>query len=117
MSGAGIHPYHQQWPRWQPLLLPRPSSLPRLTFLLTTSSFSTSCNAQLYGRCNFTAVVIGPHLYILNGSLFDSRSFPIDRSSSSSAVFWFDFTTDLSFGLPPHRVQPRREQDELGGEV
>ncbi|KAL6217496.1 PREDICTED: F-box/kelch-repeat protein OR23 [Fragaria vesca subsp. vesca] len=51
------------------------------------------CNAQLYGRCNFTAVAIGPHLYVLGGSLFDARSFPIDRPSPSSAVFRFDFTT------------------------
>ncbi|KAM5579630.1 hypothetical protein ABKV19_009426 [Rosa sericea] len=47
------------------------------------------CNPHVYGLCNFTSVAIGPHF---GGSLFDTCSFPIDRSTPSSAVFRFDFT-------------------------
>ncbi|KAL1312103.1 hypothetical protein HN51_038726 [Arachis hypogaea] len=45
------------------------------------------CNPQVYGLCNFAAVPLGHHLYVLGGSLFDTRSFPIDRPSPSSATF------------------------------
>ncbi|XP_038888357.1 F-box/kelch-repeat protein OR23 isoform X2 [Benincasa hispida] len=49
------------------------------------------CNPHVYGLCNFTPISLGPHLYVIGGSLFDTRSFPIDRPSSSSSAFRFDF--------------------------
>ncbi|XP_062080588.1 F-box/kelch-repeat protein OR23 [Humulus lupulus] len=51
------------------------------------------CNPHVYGLCNFTSVAIGPYLYVLGGSVFDTRSFPLDRPSPSSAAFRFDFYT------------------------
>ncbi|PON62581.1 BTB-kelch protein [Parasponia andersonii] len=51
------------------------------------------CNPNLYGLCNFTSIAVGPYLYVLGGSLFDARSFPLDRPSPSSAAFRFDFYT------------------------
>uniref|UniRef100_A0A0A0LB80 F-box/kelch-repeat protein OR23 n=1 Tax=Cucumis sativus TaxID=3659 RepID=A0A0A0LB80_CUCSA len=49
------------------------------------------CNPHVYGLCNFTPISLGPHLYVIGGSLFDTRSFPIGRPSSSSSAFRFDF--------------------------
>ncbi|KAJ8749452.1 hypothetical protein K2173_025647 [Erythroxylum novogranatense] len=49
------------------------------------------CNPHVYGLCNFTAIALGAHLYVLGGSLFDTRSFPMDRPSPSSSAFRFDF--------------------------
>uniref|UniRef100_A0A2P2N3Z7 Uncharacterized protein MANES_05G087000 n=1 Tax=Rhizophora mucronata TaxID=61149 RepID=A0A2P2N3Z7_RHIMU len=51
------------------------------------------CNPHVYGLCNFTSVSLGPHLYVLGGSLFDTRSFPMDRPSPSSSAFRFNFVT------------------------
>ncbi|KAM6592256.1 hypothetical protein CsatA_014861 [Cannabis sativa] len=51
------------------------------------------CNPHVYGLCNFTSVAIGPFLYVIGGSVFDTRSFPLDRPSPSSAAFRFDFCT------------------------
>uniref|UniRef100_A0A803PGR2 F-box/kelch-repeat protein OR23 n=1 Tax=Cannabis sativa TaxID=3483 RepID=A0A803PGR2_CANSA len=45
------------------------------------------CNPHVYGLCNFTSVAIGPFLYVIGGSVFDTRSFPLDRPSPSSAAF------------------------------
>ncbi|KAL6271487.1 hypothetical protein ACE6H2_028398 [Prunus campanulata] len=59
------------------------------------------CNPHVYGLCNFTSLSIGPHLYVIGGSLFDTRSFPIDRPSPSSAVFRFDFNTSSWDFLAP----------------
>ncbi|KAL8138995.1 hypothetical protein V2J09_004996 [Rumex salicifolius] len=47
-------------------------------------------NPHVYGLCNFTSISVGRHVYVIGGSLFDTRSFPIDRPSPSSAVFRFD---------------------------
>ncbi|KAK7284092.1 hypothetical protein RJT34_18831 [Clitoria ternatea] len=49
------------------------------------------CNPNLYGLCNFAAVPLGLSLFVLGGSLFDARSFPIDRPSPSNSTFRFDF--------------------------
>ncbi|KAI9071948.1 hypothetical protein K1719_046093 [Acacia pycnantha] len=49
------------------------------------------CNPHVYGLCNFTSISIGPHLYVLGGSLFDTRSFPMDRPSPTSSTFRFNF--------------------------
>ncbi|CDP03718.1 unnamed protein product [Coffea canephora] len=49
------------------------------------------CNPHAYGLCNFTSISVGPHLYVIGGSLFDTRSFPLDRPCSSSSTFRFNF--------------------------
>lgn len=51
------------------------------------------CNPHEYGLCNFTSISLGANLYVLGGSLIDTRSFPLDRPSPSSAVFRFNFLT------------------------
>ncbi|KAM0993085.1 hypothetical protein TB2_008621 [Malus domestica] len=59
------------------------------------------CNPHVYDLCNFTSLSIGPHLYVIGDSLFDTRSFPIDRPSSSFTVFRFDFSTSSWDFLAP----------------
>uniref|UniRef100_A0A0C9RXX0 TSA: Wollemia nobilis Ref_Wollemi_Transcript_4951_1735 transcribed RNA sequence n=1 Tax=Wollemia nobilis TaxID=56998 RepID=A0A0C9RXX0_9CONI len=48
------------------------------------------CDPYRYGLTNFVCVGVGTNLYVLGGSLFDARSFPIDRPLSSGAVFRYD---------------------------
>ncbi|KAL3028988.1 hypothetical protein AAZX31_03G142200 [Glycine max] len=64
------------------------------------------CSPHVYGLCNFAAVSVGPHLYVLGGSLFDTRSFPIDRPSPSSATFRFNFH-DFSWEPRAPMLSPR----------
>ncbi|CAJ1902047.1 unnamed protein product [Sphenostylis stenocarpa] len=64
------------------------------------------CNPHVYGLCNFAAVPLGPHLYVLGGSLFDTRSFPIDRPSPSSATFRFNLH-DFSWEPRAPMLTPR----------
>ncbi|CAL1383202.1 unnamed protein product [Linum trigynum] len=64
------------------------------------------CNPYVYGLCNFTSVSLGPHLYVLGGSLFDTRSFPMDRPSPSSATFRFNLVTSTWDQLSP-MLSPR----------
>ncbi|XP_076926464.1 F-box/kelch-repeat protein OR23-like [Bidens hawaiensis] len=64
------------------------------------------CNPHVYGLCNFASLSHGSHLYILGGSLFDTRSFPLDRPSPSSSAFRFDFLTNTWDSLPP-MISPR----------
>ncbi|GMH00189.1 hypothetical protein Nepgr_002028 [Nepenthes gracilis] len=52
---------------------------------------------HVYALCNFASLSVGWHLYVLGGSLFDTRSFPMDRPSPSSVAFRFD----LLFRLEP----------------
>jgi hypothetical protein len=64
------------------------------------------CNPHVYGLCNFTSVSMGPNLYVLGGSLFDTRSYPIDRPSPTSSVFRFNFVDFLWEKLCP-MISPR----------
>ncbi|KAF8392247.1 hypothetical protein HHK36_022589 [Tetracentron sinense] len=64
------------------------------------------CNPHVYGLSNFISTSIGPHLYVLGGSLFDTRSFPIDRPCPSSAIFRFDVSTS-SWDLLSPMLSPR----------
>ncbi|KAI3460944.1 hypothetical protein Pfo_017607 [Paulownia fortunei] len=64
------------------------------------------CNPHVYGLSNFISVSVGPHLYVLGGSLFDTRSFPLDRPSPSSSAFRFDFATFSWDSLSP-MITPR----------
>ncbi|KAI3732626.1 hypothetical protein L1987_63833 [Smallanthus sonchifolius] len=58
------------------------------------------CNPHVYGLCNFATVSVNSHLYVIGGSLFDTRSFPLDRPSPSSSVFRYDFATGSWDSLP-----------------
>ncbi|GER57781.1 kelch repeat-containing F-box family protein [Striga asiatica] len=64
------------------------------------------CNPHVYGLSNFITVSVGLHLYVLGGSLFDTRSFPLDRPSPSSSAFRFDFATFSWDSLSP-MITPR----------
>ncbi|CAN1270673.1 F-box/kelch-repeat protein OR23 [Linum perenne] len=64
------------------------------------------CNPYEYGLCNFTSVFFDHHLYVIGGSLFDTRSFPMDRPSPSSATFRFDLVTSTWEQLSP-MLSPR----------
>lgn len=50
------------------------------------------CSTQLYGLANFAALAVGRHLYVLGGSCFDARSFPLGHPSPSAAVYRLDLT-------------------------
>ncbi|XWS46934.1 hypothetical protein CRYUN_Cryun14cG0110700 [Craigia yunnanensis] len=64
------------------------------------------CNPHEYGLCNFTSISLGPHIYVLGGSLFDTRSFPLDRPSPSSSAFRYNFLTSSWDRLAP-MLSPR----------
>lgn len=64
------------------------------------------CNPHVYGLCNFTPISLGPHLYVIGGSLFDTRSYPIDRPSSSSSAFRYDFYASFWEPISP-MLSPR----------
>lgn len=64
------------------------------------------CNPHVYGLCNFAAVPFGPHIYIIGGSLFDTRSFPMDRPTPSSSTFRFNFR-DFSWENRANMLSPR----------
>ncbi|XP_006351641.1 F-box/kelch-repeat protein OR23 [Solanum tuberosum] len=64
------------------------------------------CNPHVYGLCNFTSICIGSHLYVLGGSLFDTRSYPLDYPCPSSSAFRFDFGTSSWETLAP-MINPR----------
>ncbi|EFJ13150.1 hypothetical protein SELMODRAFT_182085 [Selaginella moellendorffii] len=55
------------------------------------STFSPMpCNPSRYSMSNFECVAAGQQLYVLGGSLFDARNFPMDRPVASSSVFKYD---------------------------
>ncbi|XP_059298327.1 F-box/kelch-repeat protein OR23 [Lycium ferocissimum] len=64
------------------------------------------CNPYVYGLCNFTSICVGSYLYVLGGSLFDSRSYPLDYPCPSSSVFRFDFVSFSWESLSP-MINPR----------
>ncbi|KAM7254006.1 hypothetical protein ACFE04_031688 [Oxalis oulophora] len=64
------------------------------------------CNPSTYGLTNFVPLSYGHHLYIIGGSLFDARSFPLDRPLASNLVFRFNFITSTWDELPP-MLHPR----------
>ncbi|KAM3355928.1 F-box/kelch-repeat protein OR23 [Capsicum galapagoense] len=64
------------------------------------------CNPHVYGLCNFTSICIGSHLYVLGGSLFDTRSYPLDYPCPTNAVFRFDFLK-LSWEILSPMISPR----------
>ncbi|XP_058105588.1 F-box/kelch-repeat protein OR23 isoform X2 [Magnolia sinica] len=68
------------------------------------------CSPHRYGLCNFLSVSLGPHLYVLGGSLFDARSFPIDRPRPSSSVYRLDLPSSSPFSSwarLPSMLSPR----------
>ncbi|CAF2034989.1 unnamed protein product [Brassica napus] len=72
-----------------------PSISPPLLFDPITLSWRPlplmPCNPHVYGLCNFAAVGVGSDLYVLGGSAFDTRSYPLDRPLPSSSVFRYSF--------------------------
>ncbi|EYU17904.1 hypothetical protein ABFS82_14G203700 [Erythranthe guttata] len=64
------------------------------------------CNPHAYGLSNFISVSVGPHLYVIGGSLFDTRSFPLDRPTPSPSAYRFDFATSSWDSLSP-MITPR----------
>ncbi|KAI7731637.1 hypothetical protein M8C21_022079 [Ambrosia artemisiifolia] len=87
-----------------------PSVSPPYLFDPHTKAWSSlplmPCNPHVYGLCNFASVSLNCHVYVLGGSLFDTRSFPLDRPSPSSYSFRFDFVSKRWETLPP-MLSPR----------
>ncbi|KAF7029554.1 hypothetical protein CFC21_041265 [Triticum aestivum] len=48
------------------------------------------CSPQLYGLANFAAIAVGSHLYVLGGSHFDARSYPLGHPLPSAAAYRLD---------------------------
>lgn len=48
------------------------------------------CDPSTYGLSNFHCCAVGMELFIIGGSLFDARSYPVDKPLASSAVFKYD---------------------------
>ncbi|XP_068635626.1 F-box/kelch-repeat protein OR23-like [Aristolochia californica] len=51
------------------------------------------CSAHRYGLSNFASVSLDSYLFVLGGSYFDNRSFPIDRPRASASVYALDLST------------------------
>nr|XP_043621775.1 F-box/kelch-repeat protein OR23-like [Erigeron canadensis] len=64
------------------------------------------CNPYVYGLCNFQAVGYGDQIYVIGGSVFDTRSYPLDRPSPSGTTFRFDLVTKKWEGLS-NMLSPR----------
>lgn len=64
------------------------------------------CNPHVYGLCNFSSVGVDSCLYVLGGSLFDTRSFPMDRPSPSNSAWRYDFLRGQWEALSP-MLSPR----------
>ncbi|OMO78430.1 hypothetical protein CCACVL1_14385 [Corchorus capsularis] len=64
------------------------------------------CNPHEYGLCNFTSISLGPNIYVLGGSRFDTRSYPLDRPSPTSSAFRYNFLTSSWERLAP-MLSPR----------
>ncbi|PKA52277.1 F-box/kelch-repeat protein OR23 [Apostasia shenzhenica] len=67
------------------------------------------CSPYLYGLSNFATIALGPHLYVLGGSHFDARSYPLGLPSPSAAVH----RIDLSAAPAPHLLSWTRMPDML----
>ncbi|KAK9100801.1 hypothetical protein Scep_024231 [Stephania cephalantha] len=64
------------------------------------------CSPHTYSLSNFYSATLCSHLYVLGGSLFDARSFPLDRPLPSSSAFRFDFAT-FSWTKVAPMISPR----------
>ncbi|RWW08232.1 hypothetical protein GW17_00028342 [Ensete ventricosum] len=67
------------------------------------------CSPYLYGLSNFVPVALGHHLYVLGGSQFDARSYPLGHPIASAAVHRLDLTapSTLSWDHLPDMLFPR----------
>uniref|UniRef100_A0A1J3D394 F-box/kelch-repeat protein OR23 n=1 Tax=Noccaea caerulescens TaxID=107243 RepID=A0A1J3D394_NOCCA len=87
-----------------------PSISPPFLFDPVTRSWRSlplmPCNPHVYGLCNFVAVALGPHVYVLGGSAFDTRSYPLDRPLPTSSVFRYNFVKSVWERLAP-MLSPR----------
>ncbi|KAH7295649.1 hypothetical protein KP509_27G058900 [Ceratopteris richardii] len=48
------------------------------------------CDLSTYGLSNFCCVAVGAEVFVIGGSLFDARNYPLDKPLASSAVFKCD---------------------------
>ncbi|KAI3915707.1 hypothetical protein MKX01_015532 [Papaver californicum] len=64
------------------------------------------CNPHAYGLSNFISISLGHHIYVLGGSVFDTRSFPMDRPTPSSSIFRLDVCNFTWKRLAP-MISPR----------
>ncbi|KAL0908808.1 hypothetical protein M5K25_023316 [Dendrobium thyrsiflorum] len=66
------------------------------------------CNPYLYGLSNFATIAIGHHLYVLGGSHFDARSYPLGLPLPSAAVHRLDLSASLApWTRLPDMLSPR----------
>ncbi|KAK8950517.1 F-box/kelch-repeat protein OR23 [Platanthera guangdongensis] len=65
------------------------------------------CSPFFYGLSNFATLALGPHLYVLGGSHFDARSYPLGLPLPSAAVHRLDLSR------PPHLLSWTRLPDML----
>ncbi|KAJ3673335.1 hypothetical protein LUZ60_006709 [Juncus effusus] len=87
-----------------------PSLTPPLLFCPLSLAFLAlpplPCSPFLYSLTRFSAVSVPPFVYIIGGSLFDTRSYPLGHPSPSSAVFRFDLSaTSTMNGSEWERVE------------
>ncbi|XP_074564173.1 F-box/kelch-repeat protein OR23 [Curcuma longa] len=67
------------------------------------------CSYHLYGLSNFVPVALGHHLYVLGGSQFDARSYPIGHPIASAAAYRLDLSSmpPLSWDRLANMIFPR----------
>ncbi|XP_020705377.1 F-box/kelch-repeat protein OR23 [Dendrobium catenatum] len=66
------------------------------------------CNPYLYGLSNFATIAIGHHLYVLGGSHFDARSYPLGLPLPSAAVHRLDLSASSAPWIRlPDMLSPR----------
>ncbi|KAG0503677.1 hypothetical protein HPP92_003749 [Vanilla planifolia] len=67
------------------------------------------CSPFVYGLSNFATIALGHQLYVLGGSHFDARSYPLGLPLPSAAVH----RLDLSVAFSPHLLSWTRLPDML----
>ncbi|XP_020105248.1 F-box/kelch-repeat protein OR23 [Ananas comosus] len=90
-----------------------PSLTPPLLFDPAAPAWSPlpplPCSPHIYGLSNFVPVALGHHLYLLGGSHFDTRSYPLGHPSASAAAYRLDLAAPppLAWSRLPDMLVPR----------
>lgn len=88
-----------------------PSLIPPLLFDPLSLSWRIlpplPCSPFFYNLTRFNPLFLSPFLYLIGGSLFDARSYPLGQPSPSGAVF----RLDLSALGNPHSIHWERVED------
>ncbi|KAL5702019.1 hypothetical protein ACHQM5_027290 [Ranunculus cassubicifolius] len=58
-------------------------------------------NPHAYGLSNFMAISLNHYVYVIGGSVFDTRSYPMETPSSSRAIFRYDLMRNTWETLAP----------------